>query len=218
MLSKTESYEETLVDNRRILYFLEDRAQEGFIKALVERAAEEGLIPASSLTHDIRSARYGSRVLREFKNFLRDTRKTEPSEVDLLIVAIDGNCKGHRDRIRQLERMIKPNHPFKDRVIYAVPDPHIERWYIMDQRAFKNGVGLDKAPDLPPYKCKKAHYKQAVNQALKESGVSSLLGGAEYAERIVASIKDLESFGGKNAGCKTFLEDLRNMFKRRRMG
>ncbi len=202
----------------QILYFLEDRAQEGFIKALVERAAKEESIPTGSLTHDIRSARYGSGVIREFKNFLRDTRKTGPSTVDLLIVAIDGNCKGHRDRIKQLEKMIPPNHPFKDRVVYAVPDPHIERWYIIDQRAFKYGVGLDRPPALPPYKCKKAHYKQVVNQALRESGISSLLGGAEYAERIVASIETLESFSRQNAGCEAFLEDLRSRFRNKMRG
>lgn len=213
MLSKIESCEVTSVDNIRILYFLEDRAQEGFIKALVERVAKEASIPTSSLTHDIRSARHGSRAIKEFKNFLRDTRKAEPTDVDLLVVAIDGNCKGHRDRKNQLEKLFKPNHPFKDKVVYAVPDPHIERWYIMDQSAFKQGVGLNKPPALPPYKCKKAHYKRVLHQAFREAQVSSLLGGAEYAERIVESIEDLESFGRHNAGCEVFLQDLRNMFR-----
>jgi len=41
----------------RIVYFLEDRAQEGFIKAIVERVAQEEGFLQDSLSHDIRSAR-----------------------------------------------------------------------------------------------------------------------------------------------------------------
>lgn len=203
------------MDKMRILYFLEDRAQEGFVKAVVERVAEKESIPASSLIHDIRSARGGSRVIREFRNFLRDAEKMELLEVDILIVAIDGNCKGCNERTRQLETYIKSSHPLKNRVVYAVPDPHIERWYIMDQRAFKDGVGLNRAPDMPSYKCKRDYYKQVLNQALKDSNINSLLAGAEYAERIVENIQNLESFAEQNSGCRAFIEDLRRMFRGR---
>ena len=197
----------------RILYFLEDRAQEGFIKALVERIAKEESIPTGSLIHDVRSARGGSRIIKEFKNFLRDYSKAETIDIDFLVVAIDGNCKGYNKRINQLEGDIKPDHPFKNRVVYAVPDPHIERWYIMDQKALRDGVGIAKAPDLPPYKCKKGYYKQVLNQTLKDSNVNSTLSGAEYAERIVDNIEDMESLGRQNAGFQTFVQDLRRMFK-----
>jgi hypothetical protein len=128
-------------------------------------------------------------------------------------VAIDGNCKGHSDRIEQLERYIKISHPFKGRVVYAVPDPHVERCYLMDQRALKEGVGLQRAPSMPRYKCERAHYKQVLNQALRESDVSSLLSGAEYAERIVNNIADVESLYGQDAGFRVFVEDLRRMFR-----
>lgn len=201
------------MDKIRILYFLEDRAQEGFVKALVERIAEEESIPVSSLVHNVRSARGGYRIIREFRNFLRDTVRVGTAEADLLIVAIDGNCKGYNERVTQLKKYIKATHPFKDKVVYAVPDPHIERWYIIDQRAFKNGVGLDKAPDLPVYKCKKDYYKQVLYQALKTSDVHPLLGGVEYAERIVKNIENLETLGRQNAGFQTFVEDLKRMFK-----
>lgn len=203
-----------MADKVRILYFLEDRVQERFIKALVERVAKEESISTDNLIHDIRSARGGSKVITEFKKFLKDAEKMRETEMDLLIVAIDGNCKGCNERIRQLERYIRRDY-LKDRVVYAVPDPHIERWYIMDQRAFKNGVGLVKAPDLPSYKCKKAYYKQVLNQALKDSDVHSLLGGAEYAEKIVDNIEDLDSMGNHNAGFQKFTEDLRIMFRQK---
>jgi hypothetical protein len=213
MLSKTGFYAATLADEMRILYFLEDRAQEGFIKALVEKIAKEESIDIRSLNHDIRSARGGSRVIIAFRNFIRDTIKTKPSEIDLLIVAVDGNCKGHKDRVEQLEKCIKLNHPFKNRVIYAVPDPHIERWYITDQKAFRDGIGLKRPPDMPPYKCKKDHYKKVLTQALRESNVSSLLGGVEYAEKIVDNIVDLDLLGRQNAGFHFFVQELKRVFR-----
>jgi len=50
---------------------------------------------------------------------------------------------------------------------------------------------------------------------LRESEVNSLLGGAEYAERIVANIGDLELLGKQNAGFQRFIEDLRRIFRGR---
>lgn len=213
MLLKTEFSEGILVGKIRILYFLEDRAQDGLIKALIERIAKEESIPVDDLIHDIRSARHGSRVFIEFKNFLRDISKSNFFTDVLLVVAIDGNCKGYYDRIKQLEKMIKPDHPLRNKVIYAVPDPHIERWYMMDQKAFKAGVGLKKAPDLAPYKCKKDYYKQLLHQALKESNISSLLGGAEYGERIVNQIEEMEKFSRVDTGCQVFVQSLKIFFR-----
>jgi hypothetical protein len=201
------------VDKIRILYFLEDLAQEGFITSLVKRVAVEESIATDTLVHDIRSSRGGSRVIQEFKEFIRDTSKVGSSDIDFLVVAIDGNCRGYNNRVRDLDKYIKSNHPLEGRVVYAVPDPHIERWYLMDQRALKAGIGLDIVPNLPPYKCKRDHYKQVINQALKQSNVNSLLGGAEYAERIVDNIANLESLGQQNAGFHSFLENLRSMFR-----
>jgi hypothetical protein len=197
----------------RILYFLEDRAQEGFIKALVNRIAHDIPISVNNFSHDIRSARGGSTVIPEFKRFMKDTMQISPSDVDLLVVAIDGNCKGHNERVRQLKGYVNPLHPLRSKIVYAVPDPHIERWYMMDQRAFKNGVGIDRAPDMPPYKCKKDYYKSKLRQALAESDVSSLLGGAEYAEDIVSNMESLDSLFNQNAGFQNFIEDLRNFFR-----
>ncbi|MFQ6033195.1 MAG: DUF4276 family protein [Candidatus Zixiibacteriota bacterium] len=201
------------MDKIRIIYFLEDRAHEGFIKALVERIAKEESIDEHSLIHDIRAARGGSRIINQFKNFIRDTSDVGAIDIDFLVVARDGNCRGNRERVKELERCIRENHPLKERVIYAIPDPHIERWYLIDQRALKEGVGLDKAPDLPPYKCKKDHYKQVLKKALKESNVNSLLGGPEYAERIVDNIDNLESLSQQNAGFQAFVENLRSRFR-----
>lgn len=215
MPSKTELSGVTLVGRIRVLYFLEDRAQEGFIRALVERIASDRSIPADSLIHDIRSARHGHRVLSQFKTFLKDTKKIRAPDVDVLVIAIDGNCKGYNDRVKEL-RKYTSNHPLENRIVYAVPDPHIERWYLIDQKAFKEGIGLTNVPNLPAYKCKRKYYKQFLSRALKDSDIHSLLGGTEYAEKIVAKIGSLfsRSLADKDVGFQRFVEDLGSILER----
>lgn len=197
----------------RVFYFLEDLAHDGFIKALVTKIARQESIASDRLIHEIRSARGGSKVIVEFRKFMKDTMKLTAYNVDLLVVAIDGNCKGYQERIRNLEKYIKSGHPFKNKVVFAVPDPHIERWYLLDQRAFKKGVGIDRAPDLPSYKCQKGYYKNLLNQTLKESDVASLLGGAEYGEMIVENIQNLEALARQEDGFEYFLSELRRLFR-----
>ena len=202
-----------MADKISVTYFLEDRAQEGLIKALVERVASEESIPPPLLRHSVRSARHGSRVIIEFRNFLKDARRAGVGMEGLVIVSVDGNCKGYKDRIKQLSRYVRPTDRFRNMVIYAVPDPHIERWYLMDQGALKVAIGLNRAPELPTYKCKKAYYKQILNHVLREAGVQSLLGGPEYAEKIIESISDLRLFAQQNAGLERFVEDLRRLLR-----
>ncbi len=197
----------------RILYFLEDRAQEGLVKALVERVAKEESIVPYMLTHDVRSASHGCRVVSEFESFIRDMKEMSPADVDLLIVAIDGNCHGYRDRTKDLKRGIPTGHPLFGKIVFAVPDPHIERWYIMDQRAFKLGVGIDRAPAMPAYKCERNHYKQLLHQTLAEADISSLFGGTEYAESIVSKISSLDALFIHNGGFEAFVRGLRDAFR-----
>ena len=203
-----------MVDKIRILYYLEDRAQEDFITSLVKRVAVDEQIAEKDLKHNIRSARGGQNIrvfINDFKEFIKD--RMTGTESNIIIVSVDGNCEGHTDRINKLKRHIKENHPFKEKVVYAVPDPHIERWYLMDQKAFKVGVGIDKAPELPQYKCDKNYYKDILHRTLKESGINSLLGGAEYAERIVNNMEDLYSLGKQDEGFKEFVDRLKTTFR-----
>ena len=200
----------------RVVYFLEDRAQEGFLRALVERVAREEGVPLDSLTHDVRSARHGSKAIGEFRRFLADLRRAEAFVPDLLVVALDGNCKGYSERLAQLRKMLKPTDPFRDRIVFAIPDPHIERWYLMDQRALKEATGLERPPEMPPYKCKKSSYKQVLRDALCRPPVRSLLGGVEFAEKIVERIRDLEALKAADTGFHRFIADLRAAFRRRR--
>jgi len=109
----------------RIYYFLEDRAQETFVKSLVERVARE---EGARVQHHVRAASYGSRAFKEFKNFARDLKRGRSLvEFDLLVVALDGNCKGYAKRARQIQKVVESSG-FEERLICCIPDPHIERW------------------------------------------------------------------------------------------
>jgi hypothetical protein len=195
-----------------ILYFLEDRAQEGMITALVRRVCGEFFFSEDMLHHDVRSGRGGSRGLVDFEAFMKDTHKESPSSIDLLVVTIDGNCKGYSQKLKEVSGLIH-NHPYRDKVVFAIPDPHIERWYLLDQRAFKEGAGVARAPDLPVYKCDKDYYKSLLHQSLADSDIVSLLGGTEYAGSIVENIISLDSLRELDMGFDNFIASLRSFFK-----
>jgi hypothetical protein len=198
----------------QILYFLEDIAQEGFIISLVKRVAREASISENSLLHSIRTARGGSRVLPQFEAFMKDHSQASPADIDLLVVAMDGNCQGYSQKLRDIRQFVTPNHPYKEKVICAIPDPHIERWYLMDQRAFKEGVGVTRSPGVPTYKCDKDYYKNLLHQALADSDIKSLLGGTEYAESIIEKMHSLDIIGQSETGFASFIADLRSFYRR----
>ena len=117
------------MDRINILYFVEDVAQEQLIVALVERIASDLSIPAQALSHHVRSARGGSlRVIGEFGEFVRDRRKAGIAGTEMIVVAVDGDCKGSLQMTKQLLKKVRDTDPFRDMLVFAIPDPHIERW------------------------------------------------------------------------------------------
>jgi hypothetical protein len=176
--------------------------------------AAEVDIPAERLFHDKRAARGGSIIINEFKKFVKSCLVEDSFEFDLVVVAIDGNCKGYRGRKKELEKCLGSSHPLEDRIVFAVPDPHIERWYLLDEKAFRNGVAIDKSPALPAHKCQKDYYKKIISDFLHEANVNALLGGAEYAERIVENIENLELLEQRDPSFKFFVQELKRMLKR----
>ena len=83
----------------------------------------------------------------------------------MIIVATDGNCKGFLERKRQIEEVVKS---FSGLVICAIPDPHIERWLLLDSAAFKKVLG--KGCAAPTYKCQRDLYKQLLGDAIVDAG------------------------------------------------
>ncbi|RMH95473.1 MAG: hypothetical protein D6681_13100, partial [Calditrichaeota bacterium] len=139
--------------NHRLVYFFEDIAQERFVRALVRRAIQN---KEDSIEEYVLNATRGSRVWVEFRQFLWDLKQGQTPFPDVLIVVIDGNCRGHRQVQQDIMQEVwkKQVGVPAEKVVCAVPDPHIERWYLEDQRALTSilpGAHIDK----PKYKCER---------------------------------------------------------------
>lgn len=182
--------------------FGEDFAHRQVIDALIRRmAAEQGL----AVRVDWRSARRGhGRVAHEVSEYLRDIRGQGGSP-DFIVIATDANCKGLAERSRQM-----PVDDSPVPTVLAIPDPHIERWLLLDGQAFKTVLG--QGCQAPDQKCARDRYKQALIRAVMQAGVVPSLGGIEFAEDIVAAM-DLQRVATADASLQRFLDDLRRHLK-----
>lgn len=188
---------------RRIALFGEDFAHREVVGALVRRIAED----ADVTTHlDWRSATGGRPLLmREFERFLRDLERQSGPAPDLVVIATDANCVGLNQREREI-----PARSLAFPVAAAIPDPHVERWLLLDGAAFKAvfGAGCD-APDM---KCARDRYKAQLIRAIQSAGTTPSLGGIEYAADIVRQM-DLERAGQADRSFRRFTNSLRSVFR-----
>jgi hypothetical protein len=187
-----------------VAVFVEDFAHELVLKTLISRLADEAGQP---IRLEWRNTRNGhGAVVRELKQFLRDIQRGRGSFPDLVIVATDGNCKGFTARRKEITDL---TDRLSARTICAIPDPHIERWLMIDPVAFKTvfGVGCD-APDQ---KCERDRYKRLLLQAIRKAGILPSLGGIEYAEDIVSEF-DIDKAAAADTSLGHFVRDLRAVF------
>ena len=83
---------------REIALFVEDYAHERVIGAIIQKMAEEYGI-AVRLHWSSATRGYG-RVVREFKEYLRDLNQQSDELPALIVVATDANCQGLNERTR----------------------------------------------------------------------------------------------------------------------
>ncbi|MGK5091110.1 hypothetical protein WDW89_03725 [Deltaproteobacteria bacterium TL4] len=190
---------------RRIVLFAEDYGHEEVIKALVERIAHEYDIPFKLNPLSVRGG-HGT-VIKECKTYLRDLHREKTELPDLLIIATDANCKGFVERRNEIDKI---NELFKERTLYAIPDPHVERWVLLDSTAFKTVLG--KGCEAPDYKCERGRYKQLLLEAMRQAGVVPPLGGLEYAKELIDAM-DLKRIEQFNDSFGKFVKDLNHKFK-----
>jgi len=174
------------------------------IGALIKRVAMEQDI---EVRVDWRNARRGhGQVVHELKEYLRDLER-QGNPPDLLVIGTDANCKGLSERTRQIPVADSPVP-----AVLAIPDPHIERWLLLDGAAFKSALGHGcRAPDR---KCARDRYKQMLIEAILKAGVTPNLGGIEFAEDIVQAM-DLDRAAGADPSLQGFLDDLRGALRGR---
>jgi hypothetical protein len=129
---------------REISMFVEDHAHYRFLEALIFRLAEEHGVPVTLNWQNVRRG-HGA-VLRELKQYFRDMHRGHHGLPDLVLIATDANCNRMAERLKQLHA-ITDKFPTLQ-IAYAIPDPHIERWFLLDAAAFKAVFGQGcPAPD-----------------------------------------------------------------------
>ena len=188
---------------REIALFVEDEAHRQVIGALVRRLANEHSVKARL---DWRNAIRGhGKVVQELDNYLRDLKRQGDPKPDLIIVATDANCKGFKGRMGEISGLDAPAP-----VVFAVPDPHIERWLLLDGAAFK--AVFDRGCSAPDLKCSRDLYKQRLIEAIRAAGVIPNLGGIEYAEDIV-QFMDIRRAARADVSFRRFIGSLRTKFQ-----
>lgn len=193
----------------RVDVFVEDRAHEELLKALVERLARE---EGKSADIRVRSARGGhARALRELRVYQDSVSRgvaglTMP---DLLVVGIDANCSKHSEARERVRAELLP--AFRDITVIACPDPHVERWYLGDREGFRAAVGAQ--PVFKAGKCERDYYKQRLENAVRDADEVPTLGGIEFAREIVLQM-NLYRAGKADRSMKAFLDDLSAALRR----
>jgi len=148
----------------------------------------------------------------EFKDFLRDLGREGLPSPDSVIVVVDANCLGYNERRRTMESVLEHHIHFQQLVSYAIPDPHIERWMLVDEGAFRAVFGRG-CTTLPKIKCAKDEYKRLLVNEIRDSGIDPLLGGEEFAEEIVSAM-DFGHAEVREASLGLFLKCLKALFNR----
>ena len=193
----------TSLYERNIALFVEDDAHEKIIGALIWKiAAEFGF----NVKFDWRNAVGGhGKVIAELKVYIRDLERQGTPWPDLIVVATDANCKGLNERSREIG---PPDAPAP--ILLAIPDPHVERWLLLDGAAFKAVFG--RGCQAPDRKCVRKLYKRKLIEEIRDAGGTPFLGGIEYAEDIVHHM-DIDHAAQADDSLQRFVEDLRNILR-----
>jgi len=197
-----------MVGKIRIAYFLEDIAQEKFLRALVTRVAQQAGLSPDDLVEEVRNATGGiPRVLAELKRFLADVQSASTNPYQILIVAVDSNCAKYPEVRKEIAAIVEKSN-YHSPVVLAIPNPYIERWYMMDPEAFKSATGAIIVSKAPRRHCKRDKYKKILQKALLRAGIKPILGGAEYGEKVARQI-DLYIAGKSDRSFGYFVRDLK---------
>jgi hypothetical protein len=123
---------------------------------------------------------------------------------DLLVIARDANCKGYAPTRRALESVAGERGWH---TVYAIPDPHVEKWLMLDSQAFSEVLG--RGCSVPKSKCDKDAHKRLLAEAVVAAGQRPLVHGLEYAPDIIDAM-DLDAAGRHDKGLGQLLTDLRS--------
>ena len=188
---------------RNVALFVEDYAHEKIIGALVWKIAAEF---GCDVEFDWRNTVGGhGKVIAELKDYIRDLKRQGTPWPDLIIVATDANCKGLNERSREIGDLDAPAP-----VLLAIPDPHVERWLLLDDAAFRAVFG--RGCQAPDRKCSRVLYKRILIEEIHAAGGTPILGGIEFAEDILCHM-DIDRATRADRALQRFVEELRKTFR-----
>ena len=186
--------------------FAEDVGHEIVVGELIRQISATS---GSAVRVHPRSVRGGyGRTIAAVREYAREIDEKSQPMPDVLVVAADANCRGYAERLRAIREAV--GH-LSDRLVCAIPDPHVERWLLVDGHAFKAALGRGCA--APDQKCDRDRYKELLIQAVLDAGRPALLDGLEHAVGIVRAM-DFPTARRTDPSLGRFLQDLESMLGR----
>ena len=189
-----------------ISLFVEDQAHENFLTALTQRFAAEYSVKINIKAYSVRGGH--GRVIKELKQYQRNLQHNREGLPDLIIVGTDGNCKKPPQREREINGVIPDN--FTHLVISAIPNPHIERWLLLDSEAFRTVFG--RGCPAPDQKCERDRYKRLLLNAIHEAGIDASSTDAEYMADLIRKM-NLQRMAQTDSSIGRLLEALQRRFR-----
>lgn len=190
---------------RDINLFVEDVAHEDFLTALIQRLADEYNLEVNMKASSVRGGR--GTVIAELKQYQRDLQQHKEDLPDLVIVGTDSNCKSLSEREKEINEVVTD---LADIVISMIPEPHIERWLLLDSEAFKTVYG--KGCSAPDQKCERDRYKKMLLNAIYQATMVSPLDGMERMEELVNAM-DFQRMRQSDKSLQRFLNLLQRQFR-----
>ncbi len=190
---------------RSINLFVEDVAHEDFLVALIQRFADAYNIEITIKLSNVRGGH--GKVITELKQYLRDLQHYKDGLPDLIIIGTDSNCKGLSERETEINQVTSG---LADLVISMVPEPHIERWLLLDSEAFKTVFG--KGCPVPDQKCERGRYKGLLLNAIYEATIVPPLDGLERVEELVYAM-NFQRVKQSDRSFRRFLKALQQRFE-----
>lgn len=189
-----------------ISLFVEDEAHEDFLTALLQRLADTYQVAVHILPYHARGGR--GKVINALKKYQQELLRNREELPHLIIVGIDGNCKRPHAREREISRVLPG---LTDFVISAIPEPHIERWLLLDSEAFKTVFG--RGCLTPDRKCERDRYKRLLMNAIYEVGANPTLVGTQHVTNLVNAM-NLQRLETRNDSLGQLLKALQTQFKK----
>ena len=123
----------------------------------------------------------------------------------MIVITTDADCKGVNERRREFEQVNSPAP-----IALATPDPHVERWLLLDGAAFRQVFG--RGCDAPDLRCDRDLYKQRLAAAILAAGITPTLGGIEFAADLIRNM-DIDRAAGADASLNRFVSEIRATFR-----